>query len=109
MVDLVYIHKDTHAVDRQGNVISFNYRGTGRAQVLKPVKHSVGYLRQNVGGRMRGIHVLVAWAFIDNPEGKPEVDHMDGDKKNNNVENLRWVTHKENIHHYMRMSGKWDK
>lgn len=42
------------------------------------------------------IHRLVAEAFIPNPDNKPEVDHIDTDKDNNNVNNLRWVTHSEN-------------
>lgn len=42
------------------------------------------------------IHRLVAKAFIPNPENKPEVDHIDGNTKNNNVTNLRWVTSSEN-------------
>lgn len=42
------------------------------------------------------IHRLVAEAFIPKPLGATEVDHIDGDKLNNRVENLRWVTHKEN-------------
>ena len=42
------------------------------------------------------IHRLVAEAFIPNPLGLRDVDHIDGNKSNNRVENLRWVSHKEN-------------
>ena len=45
------------------------------------------------------IHRLVASSFIANPLNKPEVNHIDGNPKNNNVENLNWSTHRENMIH----------
>ena len=41
---------------------------------------------------MKRIHVLIAEAFITNPKIKPKVDHIDRDRTNNNIDNLRWIT-----------------
>ncbi len=54
----------------------------------------------------RKIHRLVAQAFIPNPENKKCVNHLDGNKFNNNVENLEWATHSENNKHTYTLGFK---
>lgn len=65
-----------------------------------------GYLQvQFKNKRNYYVHRLVAATFIQNPDNKPYVDHVDGNKKNNSVDNLRWVTASENYYGY----GYWQR
>ena len=67
-----------------------------------------GYSTVWDGKDCRLIHRLVAEAFIPNPLNKPQVNHIDGNKLNNNVTNLEWVTQKENMAH-ARLTGLLSK
>ena len=59
-----------------------------------------GYYVKHVRNNCYTVHRLVAKTFIKNPENKPYVDHIDSNKLNNNVTNLRWATQKENCSYH---------
>ena len=69
-------------------------------RIIKPDKEEKGYCRLTIklNGKKKhyAVHRLVAIAFIPNPNNLPQVDHIDNDKSNNRVDNLRWVSNKEN-------------
>lgn len=61
--------------------------------------YNVVMLHKNCKGHQQQVHRLVAIAFIPNPLNKPQVNHMDCNKKNNHISNLEWATQDENMHH----------
>lgn len=72
-----------------------------------PVVSIVGY--DNKGEKIYrtvAVHILVAKAFVSNPDSKPEVNHKDFDRRNPNADNLEWVTHKENVE-YSYSAGRY--
>ena len=71
-----------------------------KTKELNPSKNKYGYMQvclcKNGKKKMLYVHRLLALHFIPNPENKPYVDHINGIRDDNRLENLRWLTHKEN-------------
>lgn len=90
-----------------GRIKSLNYNKTGRPKLLSVNKFSTGYLRVAIQcdkkSKSFAVHRLVALSFVPNPYGKPQVNHIDGDRTNNIATNLEWVTSRENINHMHRV------
>lgn len=86
---------DNYSVNERGDVRN---DGTGRLKAPYVNKRN-GYktvdLWSGNKAKRATVHRLVAEAFIPNPDGKPTVDHIDGDRQNNRAANLRWATYSE--------------
>jgi hypothetical protein len=97
-----------YQVSNKGRVKSLKY---GKERILKPFysgkiqKNGSRYLTVHLGksGNTKMVHRLVALAFIPNPENKTQVNHIDGNKNNNDSNNLEWTTNQENMSHAISM------
>lgn len=88
-----------YQVSNYGQVKSLNYRCTGKEQILKQTTNKGGYKVIFLKKKHCSVHRLVAQAFIPNPDGKSDVNHISGDKTDNTVFNLEWNTRQENVRH----------
>lgn len=98
-----------YQVSNLGRVKSFPRRGThiNKIHILKPSKNRKGYyqvvLSKNSEYQSKKIHRLVAKAFLENPNNYQQVNHIDGNKENNRVDNLEWCTNEYNMKHAWKL------
>lgn len=100
----VVSYEGLYKVSNLGNVAKIHPK-TGEL-ILKKLSKRDGYLTTGLtkGGKTKSylVHRLVAVAFLENESVKPYVNHIDGNRANNNVNNLEWVTPEENTYHAIR-------
>lgn len=89
---------DTRKVTKTGKIYNI-----GKKSYTKPYVSNGGYLTTVINNKTLQIHRIIAQTFIPNPENKPLVNHKDGNKHNNDVNNLEWVTDSENTKHAYKM------
>ena len=90
---------ENYLIDREGDIISISYQKGKMSAFLTPSKDKDGYLLCALKHKWYKVHRLVAQHFLNNPLNKKNVNHINGIKSDNRVENLEWCTHKENMQH----------
>ncbi len=112
MIDIIG-YEGLYAVDEDGNVWSKNYRRTGKMKKLKPGDNGHGYslvvLSKDGKRKSRNVHRLVAQAFLPDFCEDLQVDHIDRDRTNNNLSNLRMVTRQQNAFNQGAKGYYWHK
>lgn len=91
-------YEGKYQISNLGNIRHFGKTKLIKQQINKD-DYSIVSLRNGKTKKTYRVHRLVAKAFIPNPENKPQINHIDGNKRNNCVINLEWVNASENIRH----------
>ena len=91
---------ERYACDANGNIVSLDFRRSGFAKNITPKPHGNGYvsvgLYANGKQYLKTIHRLIAMAWIPNPDGFNVVNHINGIRNDNRVENLEWCSYQYN-------------
>ena len=99
---------DNYEISNLGNV-----KNTDTGRILKPGKNTNGYyfvgLSKNGIRKYFKIHKLIALHFIPNPENFPCIDHIDRDRTNNSISNLRWISNSNNLRNRPKMQNTSSK
>lgn len=91
---------------RYGTFFERFYKGKKLKQFTDKDGYKLVDLSKQDGGKLQRINRLVAFAFIPNPDNKPMVDHINTNRADNRVENLRWVSGKENASNEKTLENK---
>lgn len=96
----------SYQVNELGEVRTLDYGHKGITKILKQSKTEKGYLKVNINGKPKRVHRLVAMAFLDNYSEKLEINHKNGIKTDNSINNVEMVTPKQNSWHRHYVLGK---
>lgn len=88
-----------YLIDESGLVLNKQYERELKGHLSTSTGYIYMTLRRDLVSHRVPLHRLLAFQFIPNPENKPMVNHRDGVKINNQLENLEWVTNQENVQH----------
>src|SRR5574344_333355 len=95
-------------LDINNNYYISNYGKLKRNEkIIKGWVQNTGYRTVNINNKKYSLHRLIAINFIENKNNKPFINHIDGNKLNNRIDNLEWCTQKENNQHAFR-TGRMD-